>query len=805
MKKRVALLLAALMSLSMLSVNVFAATNNYVDNRVTVPDASAIVEHGLNFTATTYLRSAGNLTGDPDWYVDGTDLVVPLQRDVITGYQFKLTLSNAKWFFRNNVGDANNVVSTEDFPLAAEPGNPESTYDKAKGQLNSRYVYERTTPGGITTISGVPYSEALYTLEVSRLNDNVATVTVKGNYPADYPPQQNWVFRIPLVTYIGDSNVEATVSVDPGNTSTVTQQKVIFANTAEGKTNSTAKDVTVARDVFELDTFVVSELRVGSIRDGEIIKLSLPYGYRFSDNLADIRVGVESGLAWGDGSTGYGNPVRTLTSLPDDDYFLWFYEGYEYNDKLSQSAYSSTDNTELWIYLGQITESTQLRGSIYIDNLEIWADDDAAMPASGKELEIKIHVDGEDNITEQDVLVAKRVDWLLGLKTLTTVPTLVSGRYIGPSWDGLDADDNTHKTARVQLYESAANSWWGARTTVLVLPATDNNTVKGAKFRKVEVDDQDNVNTNMEGYRATSALYSSTNNPQYPGYSVPTDDGVYLNDGEKHGAITVNDNKITISNVSLDTAEKSWINFDLWVSIELGYGKQSGDLTLSIDPSSTSVTGAAADALPSVVIAHVVDPITISANVSDVKIGYQYQTTSDIQIKENGAGYLLRDKTVRVSITDLISSDLYFTNETKIQVTAGDLKIDNIYATGQGGFTSQSNSWLELTTGTGTLAFDIEKASTVASTITISNVAVKLDRTVPVTNKSAYQVVVWGTAVAENYGLIDDRGRTWKADFNTAGEFLPYINVISSPDDASSILTQEVRVTIGESYYVVNG
>jgi hypothetical protein len=39
---------------------------------------------------------------DGDYYVDGIDLVVPLQRDVKAGYQFRLTLANAEWFFRAN-------------------------------------------------------------------------------------------------------------------------------------------------------------------------------------------------------------------------------------------------------------------------------------------------------------------------------------------------------------------------------------------------------------------------------------------------------------------------------------------------------------------------------------------------------------------------------------------------------------------------------------------------------------------------------------------------------------------------------
>ena len=806
MKKKVALLLASVMTLSLLPVNVFAATNNYVDNRLTVPDKSAIVEHGTPGWGSTLAKSPDG-KGDPEFYVDGTDLVIPLQRDVKKDFQFKLTLSGAKWYFRNNDPAVN---ATKDF--TQESGH--STYDTRNGFYTPRGdsgaygIYERTTSSALrldslygynqTFISGVPYLEALYTLEVSGLDNSVATVTMKDFYPGDIN-FNNWCIRIPLVTYISDSNVEATVQIESGNSSTVTSQKINFANTSDGKTKSTVKSVKTARDVFDLDTFIVKELRVGSIRNGEIIKLTLPNGYHFGD-LNKVNVGIEKGLAWANGSNGYGDRLTgnfgdvKSDQIGGNKYFITYANSNRANDKLGDGrSYDSADDSEIWIYLGDVTSSTQLTGSIYIDGLQVWADDDASIPANGQNVEIYMGIKGKDNITEEKVLVAKRVDWTLNLSTTNTVPTLVSGRYIGPSWSGTDADDNTHKTARVKLAESANNAWWGSRTTVLALPASDNN-VKGAKFRKVKVDDASEVNTKLKDTNTSSALYGTKSTNEW------------LNDGEKHGVITVNDNKITISNIDLSTEKASSINFDLWVSIEYGFGKQSSDLKLSIDPSSSSLTGTSKDNVPSVVIAHVVDPITVSTNVSDLKIGYQYQTTSDIQIKETQSKMLLKDKTVRVSITDLISSDMYFTPETKIQVTAGDLKIKNIIATGQGGFTSQSDSWLSPTKNqTGSLSFDIDKESTVASTVTISNVAVKLDRTVPVTNKSAYQAVIWGTAVAENYGMVDDKGRTWKADFNTVGEFLPYINVISSPDDQPSILSQEVRVTIGESYYVVNG
>ncbi|MCL2337741.1 MAG: hypothetical protein FWC60_10000, partial [Firmicutes bacterium] len=804
MKKQVALLLATVMTLALLPVNALAATNNFVDNRLTVPDGSAIMEHGINGNINRYLYpKPSNYSGGPDWYVDGTDLVVPLQRDVQTGYQFKLTLSNAKWFFRDG-------VATKDF-VTNQPSV--STYDPAKGTYTitkdngDAGIYNRTTsPGALTYISGVAYTEANYQLEVSTLNNNIATVTVKAppsaaaynqsgaifNPPASPATEGtysgNWIFRIPLVTYISDSNIEATVTVDPGNASTVTSQKIIFANTASGKTNSTANSVVTSKDVWDLDTFVVSEMRVGSIRNGEYITLSLPSGYHFTQNWGngdnDLKVGVESGLGWGNGSTGYGTYVESTINSSNKVVF----DGSNKNFSLQYGNYSTTndklgvnylvggqDDSVLTIYLGEITPSTQLRGSVYIDNMQIWVDEgNTTIP-----YDIKLSVKDQNNITGQDVLVAQRVEWALNLETTSTVPTLVSGRYIGPSWDGMDADDNTHKTASIKLSENAATSWWGARTTVLAMPATDDNTVKGAKFRKVRITDSDKFDVpsngvNLQDYRNISALYSSGLNYQRYGSSsavttansVPynvADAGTFLNDGERHivtgnyGAVTVDYNKITLSNMKLKPTEKAWIKFDLWVSIEYGFGRQSGDLKLSVDPSSTSLTAKEAENPASVVIAHVKDPVEVVTTVSDLKIGYQYQTTADIQIKENFAHALLKDKTVKVSVTDLISSDMNFTNDTKIAVTSGDLKLKNIIAAGQGGFTSQSRSWLDNRSyavssnviggdGAGSISFDIDRESTVASTITISNVAVKLDRTIPVTNKNAYQVVVWGTA-----------------------------------------------------------
>jgi hypothetical protein len=55
------------------------------------------------------------------------------------------------------------------------------------------------------------------------------------------------------------------------------------------------------------------------------------------------------------------------------------------------------------------------------------------------------------------------------------------------------------------------------------------------------------------------------------------------------------------------------------------------------------------------------------------------------------------------------------------------------------------------------------------------------------------------TNVGANYNGV------WRSDFDTAGEYVDYLRVVSSAEDQSSVLSQEVRVALGQNYYTVNG
>ncbi|MDR1640268.1 MAG: copper amine oxidase N-terminal domain-containing protein [Clostridiales bacterium] len=859
MKRKLALIVAAVMLFSIYTpIRVQAASNNYLTDTLTVAGNTAIVEDKLLEAVTILNTTKSGL--EASYFVDGTNLVIELQNQASEDYQFKLELTNASWFFRANAfasdytsvsdqitefnallankpslrneiglpGDGLIKVGTEilnaNKDFVSDNNITDMTYNKLLGYYKPHYTADNGYANTFGNYYRFPHNyqpnpnsldtwihELPYKLEISPNDSSLATITLLGSSEIGVP---GYRIVIPLVTKTVDENVDISVSIISGNASTISNNRFVFATTSKANTNTTVKDIVVSRDVFEPDSIVITELRPATLHNGWFT-ISLPEYYEFEE-IGNIKIGIEPGLKWANSNTHEGIKIGT-PHYSDYDYSVRYhqYSIYEQDKLVTPDPlvnYNRTDNSKLDIYLNGLVPSTEIFGKLYISGIKFFATDEAPVPEAGKTIDIKFTIGDfdPDNFhtgvtTQTGILLAQRVDWAVMLSTTGDIPTLVSGRYIGASRSGADAGD-VHKTAHVVLKESTSNAWWASRLTVLSMPATDNSQLKGAKFRKVKI-------TKAEGFEGyiTDSLAEETKSyvtsfPETKEAPILADyvtKGVYLNDGEKHGLVTISGNKISFANLQIASGKKGLIEMDLWVSVELGFGEQTGDLVLSIDPSSTSIVGQGSS-YPSTVIAHVVDPIQISTKATDLKIGYQYQQTADIQIKELGAGYLIANKKVRVEVTDLMNADFDLAGDIRVSVTDGDLKIKDVLL-GSSGFTSQSHSNLPNSGSGSAFEFTIDRASTVASTILISNVGVKVDRTIPLTNYASYNVVVYGTAVAENYGLVDNSSRPWPGGFNTAGKALPYINVVSPANDQTGILTQEVSVPIGESYYVVNG
>jgi len=149
-----------------------------------------------------------------------------------------------------------------------------------------------------------------------------------------------------------------------------------------------------------------------------------------------------------------------------------------------------------------------------------------------------------------------------------------------------------------------------------------------------------------------------------------------------------------------------------------------------------------------------------------------------------------------------------------LAIAAGNIRITNLRTEGLGN--AFSTSLINANAASGTIAFDVASASTKdnASSITISNLQVKINRMVPQSNISAvtgtpnitdigYDLVVWGNAIAENYGSkgysFDNSSKV--ADmFRKPGIIFPqYLKVITPANELDSILSRVVKITNGST------
>lgn len=750
MKKKIALLLAAAMTLSMLPMNVFAASTNSLTRNISVmPENTLMAEEG---TTGLYTKLGPHEVNDVDYLAEAPYLKIELKDHLPAGSEVKLILENAKWFFRDWTEDDYKDDGGSGIHL---PETYNTTYGTWSGTGAGYKTYTRTSGSGLRGVG--------YTLHVSESNNKIATVVFPESANRDD------VVYIPMVILTTEAS---DVKVRLESNTMISSGTYMIGSASGTLTTTTVGDPQDGRDTFKIDKLIVRENRIGSIgRDGWF-EIKAPAGFEFNDP-GNAEIWTERGLGWGTaGADGKG--VR------NSDYLIRYKnDGYD------------IDPSILEVRLMNIGKSNTVTGAVYITGLVLYADENAAMgPINLTVRNITKRNEGanDDILTNQtNVLAGTRIDWAVTFKTITDVPTLVNGRY-DPENNPYSANDDFHQTAKVEFSENAINSWWANRYTSFILP-------EQVKFRKVEITDQDNIVHNKDVV-GDDLITGGT-------------DGIYVNTGKKQHKVTIDGNVMTWQNLEIKSNEKAKIKFDIWVSIESGF---EGDVTLAAEAAlSTTNSRITTDQdIPSIVIAKAVNPITIETKVTDVKVGYQYQATADIIIKETAAGRLLRGRDVLVSVSDLISSDMILKADKVGEVTEGDIKFTNWSHTSGGyarrttsGSALGSNSSLYGTLGNegGAISFRISQPSSKASTIKISNLFVKLDRAVPETNKQYYKAVVWGTAIAENFGSY---GRNYLDTFDTPGITADYIKVVSSADN-NALLNSEVKVTIGESYYTVNG
>lgn len=364
--------------------------------------------------------------------------------------------------------------------------------------------------------------------EFELITDKEALFTFKGYAGTD--------IRMPIIAEITDEgDVQATI--DPMS-SNITGGTYTVAIGADGGSKTTIeKSTDISDSSTQIKPIVITETTAGSFKEGEIIKLKLGGNFTYTDS-KDPKVTTPSG----DGEVSF---VKV-----------------------------DEDTIEI-----KVTKKSTKATKIVVDNL--WIEEDDA--EVGNEAEITVSGAGTSKAT---LTVGKYVDYGFSFEAEDEeVPVIYSGRENG------DTD-----VLKVTFKETAPKSWFTGRKATITLP-------EGVKFTSVEVSDKDNIKT--EG---TVTIDSKDR-------SIANIEGFTVVDGKK-------------GEVELE--------FDIEVSPEF-----TGDVVATLGGPGVS------DELEAV-IAKVESPVKVEAKRTDVSIDYRNVEVADITITEAYAGALEKGTTLNL-------------------------------------------------------------------------------------------------------------------------------------------------------------
>ncbi|NPV73196.1 MAG: copper amine oxidase N-terminal domain-containing protein [Pelotomaculum sp.] len=262
------------------------------------------------------------------------------------------------------------------------------------------------------------------------------------------------------------------------------------------------------------------------------------------------------------------------------------------------------------------------------------------------------------------------------------------------------------------------------------------------------------------------------------------------------GTVDGESNELDITITSASSGSTGKIEVDLEISVE---GNKSGDIEMEVDGSKAGIPEGT-----KLVVGKAVSLVNASVDaVKDVKIGVQGQEIGDITITElvKEAISDTPNGTINHNVTLTLPEGVWFTSKPKVEVTEGNLDID------------EDNITLGTTSGgtaDGVLNIPIKGSSTKPSTIKVSGIKLTVDRTAPTGD---LMVKVGGGAIIENQkanvGWREGQAQSGKDTVVDPGEFdtgtAVKVKVANIVTPAPGETTGTSVFKIGETSYTLNG
>ncbi|GGJ01495.1 copper amine oxidase N-terminal domain-containing protein [Paenibacillus hunanensis] len=404
--------------------------------------------------------------------------------------------------------------------------------------------------------------------------------------------------------------------------------------------------------------------------------------------------------------------------------------------------------------------ATSLYGVLTNEDVNVSFDGDTATisaksisnTASSFDLPLTFTVQDEDKVKEGDVTAT------VSGSSSSNVSSLVVGTY-GQYGGGVTvaspttvvAGQDEQKIGNVVVKESVAGSFIAGRTVTLQLP-------EGARWQSV-YDGGENVGN------VTTGSIDTANGLVRPTIDYTGTDGRTL--------------KLTFPSQNTSNKAGSITLKDVEVAVQPGF---TGDLNATV-AGSQGLTG-------TVKLATAVSGVSLTATNAtyNIAIGTDNASIGDLMIKEGAAGALTDDGTGQVQV--LLPAGVTFGSTPTVSVTGGDLRIRNVSVD------TYNNSGTQ-----GVLTFYVDSESATASTITVSGVNLRIDRTVPQGDIVA-KVQGDGAAYTAYHGA-GDVADTWKSSYKYAAKAA--IATIGTAPAGETDNAVTAIYTIGSTAYTVNG
>lgn len=451
MKRKIAILLAAVMTTAMLPMNVMADSTNSVDRIDTVKDDEVIRNVNLKISPKAAIESGASIIIDIENAEFDTDKIIDTLADdgVLDSKVKNYTTAEKKAAYLDYVAYTSGA---KDYQTVIEE-IAARTAGASANQVDKRIQDVLYSAMGVNT-NEIPY-------EIKLVNDTEIEVKL-APLPANAADEANVVstgkpyYLIPIVAIATSDEDDIKITIDDNGTSvSSTTHTVARTSSTDGATTTTVSKIKTGYDYVDVDNITVKETVKGTFENGTV-KVRVNGGFEIVDN----------------------------RSKKDDngDYVFKIVNGINLEEyEIHGDDIKIADNGSYFTFeLPKEWTNTQKISSFIIEGLRIQPEDDDKNWG-----DVNITISGGDaNITKETIKVGERVDYGFSMEVKDEVPTIISGRTHLAN-DDLDEDD--FKSAKVEFKETSKDTWITTRKVEFTVP-------EGVKIVDVEYDKIKRVN-----------------------------------------------------------------------------------------------------------------------------------------------------------------------------------------------------------------------------------------------------------------------------------------------------------------------